>query len=92
MDASGDNEIQPEEFSNLCAILHLRFERADRRSLVERCDSTGERYERWRLATLAAVLSSPAFDYAVDALIVASVAAFALEPALRQEDVRAAAL
>ena len=24
MDASGDNEIQPEEFSNLCAILHLR--------------------------------------------------------------------
>ena len=92
MDASGDNEIQPEEFSNLCAILHLRFERADRRSLVERCDRTGERYERWRLATLAAVLSSPAFDYAVDALIVASVAAFALEPALRQEDVRAAAL
>ena len=54
--------------------------RADRRSLVERCDRTGERYERWRLATLAAVLSSPAFDYAVDALIVASGAAFALEP------------
>ena len=50
--------------------------RARRPPLARRCDRTGERYEDGA-RDLAAVLSSPSLR--VDALIVASVAAFALE-------------
>ena len=39
MDASGDSEIQRDEFANLCGIMHLSFRRHDPSSVLDRlCD------------------------------------------------------
>ena len=77
LDRSGDDLISLDEFYHLTTVLHLRFRRLDRRSLLERlADAPPSSI----LPSLGRLLGSVAFEYAVDAILVLSAVALALDP------------
>ena len=81
LDASGDAEIQREEFSHLCLILQLRYRRHDTRSLLQRaCPKAAAASPL--AARLRALLASTAFDHALDVALVLSAISLGLDPTM----------
>ena len=81
LDASGDAEIQRDEFSQLCTILQLRYRRHDTRSLLQRaCPKAAAASQL--AARLRALLASTAFDHALDAALVLSAISLGLDPTM----------
>ena len=81
LDASGDAEIQRDEFSQLCTILQLRYRRHDTRSLLQRACPKAAAASHLA-ARLRALLASTAFDHALDAALVLSAISLGLDPTM----------
>ena len=81
LDASGDAEIQRDEFSQLCTILQLRYRRRDTRSLLQRACPKAAAASHLA-ARLRALLASTAFDHALDAALVLSAISLGLDPTM----------
>ena len=81
LDASGDAEIQREEFSQLCTILQLRYRRRDARSLLQHaCPKAAA--ASCLAARLREILSSTIFDHALDAALVLSAISLGVDPTM----------
>ena len=79
LDASGDAEIQRDEFSQLCTILQLRYRRRDTRSLLQHACPKAAAASRLA-ARLREILSSTIFDHALDAALVLSAISLGVDP------------
>eukprot|EP00908_Phaeocystis_cordata_P004364 Transcript_1475.p1 GENE.Transcript_1475~~Transcript_1475.p1 ORF type:complete len:839 (-),score=381.91 Transcript_1475:161-2677(-) len=84
LDASGDAEIQREEFSHLCLILQLRYRRHDTRSLLQMA-SPAAGFSRVGTG-MRAVVGSTHFDHALDFMLVLSAISLAVDPTVNGQD------
>jgi hypothetical protein len=81
LDASGDAEIQRDEFSQLCTILQLRYRRRDTRSLLQHACPKAAAASRLA-ARLREILSSTAFDHVLDAALILSAISLGVDPTM----------
>ena len=81
LDASGDAEIQRDEFSQLCTILQLRYRRRDTRSLLQHACPKAAAASHLA-ARLREILSSTIFDHALDVALVLSAISLGVDPTM----------